>query len=260
MTATLYTFALSLWASAPRLLINELDITNLKEVQVDLSKAENFTAEYLAVNPHNTVPALTAEKDGKVTNYTSTIEVVSYLNEVNGSPLSIPDKQNDIDAFLELMHGEADVGNQLFFTSGSVPEVEAKKGLIVPFVGARVTAWESFIEKYPAHADLYRKNIASNNGILAAYNGNEEAQEKLFAANKQFWATGLKFLDHAEALIKDNEYVFGAYSVADIHFTPYLFRFVLVSSPETIFATRPALGEYYKRVQARPSFAKTFQS
>ncbi|KAI8876927.1 hypothetical protein K501DRAFT_288666, partial [Backusella circina FSU 941] len=244
MTATLYTFALSLWASAPRLLINELDITNLKEVQVDLSKAENFTADYLAVNPHNTVPALTEEKDGKVTHYTSTIEVVSYLNEANGSPLSIPEKQKEVDDFLELMHGEADVGNQLFFTSGSVPEVEAKKALIVPFIGARVAAWESFIEKYPAHADLYRKNIASNSGILAAYNGDEKAQESLFAANKTFWQTGLQFLDQVEVLVKENgdEYVFGKYSVADIHFTPYLFRFVLVSSPETIFGTRPALG------------------
>lgn len=127
---TLYTFALSLWAASGRLAVNELDIPNVKLVEVDLSKAENFSPEYLAINPNHTVPALLIQENGKSQVKDDTKSVVEYFDGLAGNQLSIPSKKEEIDAFLKEMHEEADVGNPLFFTSGNPQELEAKKSII----------------------------------------------------------------------------------------------------------------------------------
>jgi glutathione S-transferase len=81
----------------------------------------------------------------------------------------------------------------------------------------------------------------------------------MFAANKHLWEVGQKFLDKTEELLKANgDYLFGTYSVADVHFTPYLYRDLIVRKPEEVYANRPNLKAYYGRIQARPSFSKTF--
>ncbi|KAI9487196.1 MAG: hypothetical protein EXX96DRAFT_552183 [Benjaminiella poitrasii] len=256
---TLYTFKLSLWAGAPRLAINELDIPNVKMVEVDLSKAENFSPSYLKINPNHTVPALEIDKEGKKEYLDDTKSVIEYLDRLTGNTLSLPEKKSEIDSFLEEMHDKADVGNPLFFTSGNAEELEAKKKDIIPFLEGRIKGWESYLKETSEHADLYTNNINETKALLANYTGGNA--EQMFALNKHLWEVGSKFLDTAESILTKNggDYLFGTYSVADIHFTPYLFRNLLVRTPEQVFANRPNLKAYYDRIQARPSFKKTFQ-
>ncbi|KAI7901965.1 uncharacterized protein BX663DRAFT_536934 [Cokeromyces recurvatus] len=255
---TLYTFKLSLWAGAPRLAINELDISHVKQVEVDLSKAENFSPEYLKINPNHTVPALEIDENGKKEYLDDSISIVEYLDTLAGHKLSLPDKKEEIDAFLKEMHEKADVGNPLFFTSGNAEEMEAKKKDIVPFLEGRIQGWETYLQQSPEHADLYNKNIKDTKELLSNYTGGDA--EKMYELNKHLWEVGSKFLDKAEAILKKNgDYLFGTYSIADIHFTPYLFRNLIVRTPEQVYANRPNLKAYYERLQARPSFKKTFE-
>jgi hypothetical protein len=46
MTIDVYTFPPSLWAAVPRLIIEEKAIPDIKYINVDLSKAENFSPEF----------------------------------------------------------------------------------------------------------------------------------------------------------------------------------------------------------------------
>lgn len=256
---TLYTFKLSLWAGVPRLAVHELDTPNVKFVEVDLSKAKNFSPEFLKINPNHTVPALEIDDNGSKQYLDDTKSVVDYLNQLSGNKLSVPDKQSEIDAFLNHMHGEGDVGNPLFFTAGSPEELEAKKAIVPPFLQGRLKAWEAYLNEAPEHAELYNKHITETKGLLANYTGGNP--EGMFATNKKLWEAGSKFLDSAEAILKQHggDYLFGTYSVADVHFTPYLFRDLLVRQTDQVFANRPLLKDYYKRVQGRPSFRKTFE-
>jgi glutathione S-transferase len=261
MGLTLYTFPASLWAGVPRLFVHQNDIPNVKFVTVDLSKAENFAPDYLKVQPNHTVPALTIEENGSTRNLDDTTSVIDYLNQLVGNKYSIPEKDSEISEFLKYMHGEADVGNPLFFTSGSQDELDSKKDLIVGFLNGRIAGWERYLKEAPEHADLYNENIKSTKELLAPYLGDKEATTKMFALNKQLWEAGVKFLDHTESVLTSNggDFLFGKESVADFHMVPYLFRDLLVRKPEQVFANHPNLEAYYKRAQARPSFAQTFQ-
>lgn len=127
LNLTLYTFKASLWGAAPRLTINELNISNVKQIEIDISNARNFSPSYLHINPKHTVPALEIDEDGSKKYSNDTTSVIHYLNEITGSKLSIPEKKAEIDKFIREMHEEADIGNILFLTSGSKQESEVKK-------------------------------------------------------------------------------------------------------------------------------------
>ncbi|KAI7894697.1 uncharacterized protein EV154DRAFT_497589 [Mucor mucedo] len=256
---TLYTFKLSLWAAAARLAVHELDIPDVKFVEIDLSKAENFSPEFLKINPNHTIPTLEIIEDRKKEIKQDTTSVVEYLDTLAGNRLSIPDHKDAIDAFIKEMHDDADVGNPLFFTSGSPEELEAKKSIIIPFLQGRIDGWKKYIRESPSHAILYTKNIVESEVMLKIYETGTAASP-MFGMNKNLWETGQKFLNKAESLLKAHgSFLFDQYSVADVHFTPYLYRLLLVRKPEEVFEKRPLLEAYYKHLQARPSFEKTFQ-
>ncbi|KAI8376840.1 hypothetical protein BD560DRAFT_391681 [Blakeslea trispora] len=256
----LFTFKLSLWGAAARLAINELNVPDVKQTEIDLSKAENFSPEYLKINPNHTVPALEINEHGSKRFLGDTKSVVEYLDKLAGGHLYPADKQAELDEFINKVHGEADVGNPLFFTSGNPEELKAKKEQIVPFLENRIQGWETYAKQAPEHKELYEKNIQETKGLLSFYTGNDP--QPMFGKNKQLWEAGSKFLDEVEAHLnkqQSGEYLFGAYSVADVHLTPHLHRLLLVRKPEEVFANRPSLKAYYERVQARPSFKKTFE-
>lgn len=256
---TLYTFKLSLWAASGRLAVYELDIPNVKFVEVDLSKAENFSPDFLGINPNHTIPTLEVIEDRKKEIMKDTTSVVNYLNTLAGNQLSVPDHKDAMDDFIKEMHDSADVGNPLFFTSGSPEELEAKKSIIIPFLQGRIDAWKNYIKESPSHAVLYTKNIVESQVMLKVYETGTAAGP-MYSMNKNLWETAQKFLNKAERLLKAHgSFLFGQYSVAEIHFTPYLHRLLLVRQPEQVFEKRPLLEAYYKSLQARPSFEKTFQ-
>ena len=67
------------------------------------------------------------------------------------------------------------------------------------------------------------------------------------------------FLDKTESILlkSQGDYIFGDYSLADVHLTAWLYRQELVRGEEN-FQGRPAVKAYYERVKARPSFKETW--
>lgn len=89
--ATLYTFDVSLWASAPRLALIEKGYgpEDVDIKIVDLSKGENFDAHYLRLNSKGTVPTLvvpllettSAEVDTKFRALTDSTSILEFLDK-----------------------------------------------------------------------------------------------------------------------------------------------------------------------------------
>ncbi|ORY93097.1 hypothetical protein BCR43DRAFT_526710 [Syncephalastrum racemosum] len=257
----LYTFPPSLWASVPRLLIAEKHIKDIEYATIDLSKAENFSPSYLEINPNHTVPALEiTDKNGRKTFLDDSIQVCDYLDQVSGEPrLYRADKSADIDAYLNEMHGKADVGNPLFFTSKDDAELAGKKGTIVPFLEGRIEGWRKYKQEAPQHQQLYDQNIQATQAMIDAYTGKADPKN-MYETSRQCWAAAEAFMDKSEQILgrSSGEWLFGEYSLADVHLTSYMFRMLLVKKPEEVFEGRPKLKAYYERVQKRSSFAATF--
>lgn len=116
LNLTLYTFKTSLCGAAPRLAINELNVSNVKQIEIDITNARNFSPSYLNINRRHTVSALEKDEDSSKKCLNDTISVIYYLNEIAGSKLSIPEKKAEIDEFIREMHEEADIGSILFFS------------------------------------------------------------------------------------------------------------------------------------------------
>ncbi|KAI7872661.1 hypothetical protein BDF14DRAFT_5412 [Spinellus fusiger] len=247
-TARLYTFPLSLWAGVPRLLIAENNIPDIDLVNIDLSKGENFGPQYIAVSSESTVPALeVVEGDKRVKVLTDSTTVTEYLNTLGSTHLPTEGTEDLINA----MHGKYDVGNPLFFTSGSVEELNSKKGLVAPFLQGRIEGWINYKKSAPQHSHIYDVQIANTQELLAFYTGADPSP--MFAQNKQLWEVANEFLDTVESQLK-GDYLVGEYSLADVHFTPYLHRLLLLR-PEALFEHRPQLKAYYERVKARSSYS-----
>lgn len=116
LNLTLYTFKTSLCGAAPRLAINELNVSNVKQIEIDITNARNFSPSYLNISRKHTVSALEIDEDSSKKCLNDTISVIYYLNEIAGSKLSIPEKKAEIDEFIREMHEEADIGSILFFS------------------------------------------------------------------------------------------------------------------------------------------------
>ncbi|KAI9268259.1 hypothetical protein BDA99DRAFT_505326 [Phascolomyces articulosus] len=258
----LYTFPPSLYASIPRLLIAEKSIKNVENVTIDLSKAENFSPEYLKINPHHTVPSLEfTDETGKRIVEDDSIEICKQLDKLSGSPqLYTSANASVIDDYVKDMHDNADVGNVLFFTSRNQDELEKKKALIVPFMQGRIQGFEKYSQEAPEHKALYDSFLKVSKEISAQYQG-EVDPTPMFDTNAQTWAKAVTFLDKTEALLsvqsQGTDYLFGDYSLADVHLTAWLYRQELVRGEEN-FQGRPNLKAYYERVKARPSFKETW--
>ena len=89
--ATLYSFPLSLWATAPRIALIEKGYTptDVEIKTVDLLKAENYAPQYLRINPNGTIPTLVVplsettspEVATKFRALTDTISILEFLGE-----------------------------------------------------------------------------------------------------------------------------------------------------------------------------------
>ncbi|KAI9492596.1 hypothetical protein BDB00DRAFT_873175 [Zychaea mexicana] len=256
----LYTFPPSLYASIPRLLIAEKNIQGVEYVTVDLSKAENFAPDYLKVNPNHTVPALEfTDERGSKSIEDDSIEVCKQLDKMSGEPqLYTSQNASSIDSYVKDMHDNADVGNPLFFTSRDESELAKKKDMIVPFLQGRVQGFETYSKQAPEHKQLYDSFLQSTNGMIAQYQGKADAKP-MFETNAQMWSKAVRFLDKTEELLKQSkgDFIFGDYSLADVHLTAWLYRQNLVRGEEN-FQGRPTVKAYYERVSARPSFKATW--
>ena len=95
----LYDFSLSPRARKVRITLEAKGLA-YEKVPIDITKGEQKTPEYLAINPYGKVPAL---QDNGTTVYESTI-IMEYLNDTYPSPPLLPDDVGQRARARVLMH------------------------------------------------------------------------------------------------------------------------------------------------------------
>ncbi|KAF8063800.1 hypothetical protein HT031_003657 [Scenedesmus sp. PABB004] len=110
---------------------------------------------------------------------------------------------------------------------------------------------EARAAEHPELADTYATKIQS----MAAADASA-GDAPAVAANE---ATLVSLLDDAEAaLAAGGPWLAGAYSVADVAFTPLLFRLGMAGKTSDYLKPRPGVSRYYDAAKERPSFAQAF--
>ncbi|KAI8079781.1 uncharacterized protein BX664DRAFT_286176 [Halteromyces radiatus] len=259
MTIDVYTFPPSLWAAVPRLIIEEKGIQqDVRYINVDLSKAENFSPEFLELNPQHTIPVL-VDHDTKIKETDSTV-VAKYLDDKTGGTLTPLDalQRQEMQDVITLLHGAHDVGNPLFFTAGSDRDSDAKREMVVPFLKKRIGGWQHYAAIDQAREAFYKQQITTTEQLMEAYDyqHHRQAADQMYKQHQQLWQLGLNLLDKLENKLKDGRlFLVGqTYTLADVHATPVLARLALIKGDAMVFGGRDYLTAYYQRIKAKPNF------
>eukprot|EP00882_Tetradesmus_deserticola_P006755 GHRQ01007110.1.p2 GENE.GHRQ01007110.1~~GHRQ01007110.1.p2 ORF type:complete len:144 (+),score=70.89 GHRQ01007110.1:993-1424(+) len=110
---------------------------------------------------------------------------------------------------------------------------------------------EARSKQHPELRDTYSSKIASMKAADAA--GQDAAAVR---ANDTLL---LELLDGAEQQLAKSSFLAGpAYSVADVMFTPVLYRLGMANKTGEYLKPRPNVSNYYNRMKERPSFKAAF--
>ncbi|KAI0361707.1 hypothetical protein OH77DRAFT_1417974 [Trametes cingulata] len=265
-----YTFGLSVWAAAPELAIAELGYPAdaIQTKVVNLVEGENFTPEFLKINPHGTLPTLVA--DGKA--YTNTKDVVHYLIEHAPKKGVTPGT-----AFIDTIHEEKLDPNAPLLLARTEEELKASaSGFPFTFVNNR----QKSLEKNSTHPEagpfkaFYDEKKAGNGGILTIYKGeaSEEAKQAFFKHSAQHWDALASFLlNDLPALLPDSGFLGGdSPGEDDFHLGAWLARIVHLTGgkadkdgyksleKETKKPIPPKVAAYWAAWIERPSFKRVY--
>ncbi|CAL1695989.1 unnamed protein product [Somion occarium] len=182
---TLYTFGLSVWAAVPDIAIIELEYPPdaIEKKVVNLVEGQNFTSEFLKLNPHATLPTLTA--DGK--SYINTDEVTHYL--VEHAPKKVAPRTR---SFIDRIHEDALDPNFPMLAVRNDEELKnAASGFPFTFLENRQKALLKYSQTPEAapFKEFYDAKIAGNGGVLAIYKGEvpEDAKKGFFELSNKHW-------------------------------------------------------------------------
>ncbi|CAO3609803.1 unnamed protein product [Cunninghamella blakesleeana] len=257
MAIKVYTFQPSLWAAVPRLIIEEKSIP-IEYIQLDLSKAENFSPEFLTINPNATIPVLIDEEKKKT--LTDSISISHYLDEITGNTLTPFQEKEQVQEIIEYIH-QHDVGNPLFALFKSLEERDLKKSLVIPFLEGRIQGWEHYKKVNEEKTSFYDEKIKETQPLVQLYKSTStdaSIYQPIYQQYNHLWNVALQLLNHFETILndKDNKHflVGNSYTLADVHLTPILYRLILVSGKDAVFDQHPSLKTYYEFISSRPNF------
>ncbi|KAI0639331.1 hypothetical protein C8Q77DRAFT_53853 [Trametes polyzona] len=264
-----YTFGHSVWSAAPELAIAELGYPDdaFETKIVNLIEGENFTPEFLKINPHATLPTLVA--DGK--SYTNTKDVVHHIVE------HAPKKAAPGTAIIDTIHaGRIDPNAPLFFARSEGELQEKASGFPSTFARNR----QNSLEKNGARPEaapfkaFYDEKKAANGGILAIYKGeaSAEAREAFIKQSIQHWEALAAFiLNELPAALPESGFIGGATpGEDDFHVGAWLTRIVQLTGgsaakdgyksleKETKKPVSPKVAAYWAAWVERPSFKKVY--
>lgn len=242
MAYTLFTYPLAYNPMKARLALAEKGLPVKLEL-VDLFNGASLAPGFIRTNPAGTVPVLKTP-DGRT--ITDSRAIVEYVNALEPGPLGGSEADQTLAA--------AWVGKlcawdgNLFLAGASDPGAASLLGKLSDF---KIKFAEARARENPDLADTYRRKVE---GIRAA--GAEAGDAAAVAANvKQLES----LLDEAEVQLGKTTWLAGpAYSIADVCFTPLLFRLGMASQTSRFLGPRPAVSAYYRRAKERPSFEPAF--
>lgn len=201
--------------------------------EVDLSRQEQHSAAYLAVNPLGVVPTMI--HDGRPLHESGTI--CEYLDAVFPDPPLRPEDPYDLALMRNwVRHVDGQIGHLIRFNWRHGIQKRAEK-MTEEELQAALSRIPS-AERRETWLRVARRPYT-----------NEELEESRAAL--------LALLDLMEGMMKSGWLVGGRYTLADIAVAPFVRRISEEIAPEGLAArTRPAVAAWWEAVQSRPAYAR----
>ncbi len=230
---TLYHAAKSSASRRVRLCLEEKSIPWTGH-EIDLSKQEQHSAEYLKINPNGVVPTLL--HDGRPLHESGTI--CEYLDELFPNPPLRPQDPYE----------KALMRNWIRFIDSQINHLI-------------VFNWRSTLQKLAEkwtdeELENVLKNVPSRDRKEAWMRvaRRPHTAEELDEARNEL----IKLLDKMEEALSKSEWLVGEnYSIADIAAVPFIKRIEEEIAPDEITSERhPKTALWWQKIQARPAFAR----
>jgi len=261
----LYTFAISVWASAAQLVAADLPV-DVDDTTINLLEGGNFNPEFVKLNPNATVPTLT--HDGK--SFTSTAEVINYL-------VSISQKKIAPETRITSVVHEAGIDPNFTLAAARNDEelTAVSKSFMMTFTSTRL----GYLKQYAAtpegqaYKPFYDAQIAQISGFEALLGGRapDEAKQGFFKRSTALWDAIKDFIIVTlPAAIDQGPFIGGAEpGVDDFHVAAWLARVASVvgakKSDEGVSALENRFGPIPQKVKGfwqawteRDSWAKVY--
>jgi glutathione S-transferase len=196
---------------------------------------ENLAPWYLKINPNGLVPSL--DHDGRI--IIESCVILEYLEDVFGeTPLRPEDPVERaamrvwLDKSESVVHRNINIISHNRFMAGRLKELSDEQKMQIA-------------ESYPRLEMRVERARRCRDGVSEV----EEAHAEALLA---------EFLDDMEQSLADGDWLAGKdFSLADISITPFFERFQVNGlSALTDWSARPAVGDWWRRVGERPSYAK----
>ncbi|SFH64794.1 glutathione S-transferase family protein [Albimonas pacifica] len=201
--------------------------------EVDLSRQQQHSPEYLAVNPLGVVPTLL--HDGRPLHESGTI--CEYLDAVFPDPPLRPRDPYDLALMRNwVRHVDGQIGHLIRFNWRHSIQKRAEKMTDAELQAA--------LERIPSaeRRDVWQR-VARR-----PYTEEELAESK---------AALLALLDQMEGMMAGGWLIGGAYSLADIAVAPFVKRVSEEIAPEALApSARPGVAAWWAAVQSRPAYAR----
>ncbi|CCM00952.1 uncharacterized protein FIBRA_02999 [Fibroporia radiculosa] len=269
--ALLHVFGLSVWSAVPELAVEELEYPegSVEKKTVNLVEGENFTPEFLQINPKGTLPVLQA--DGQV--FTDTTSVTRYLVQ------NAPKKVAPGTAFIAKVHEDKyDPNFPLLLTRDENELKTAASGFPLTFVQNRQNALVKHSKTHQAapFKQFYDDKIAGNGGVLSIYKGEapDDAKTAFMKQSQVHWETIASFYQNElPSVLPESGFLGGATpGEDDFHLAAWLARIAHVQGgnvgkdgykvieKETKQPTPPKVAAYWAAWSERPSWKKVYAS
>jgi glutathione S-transferase len=226
----LYHHGTSVCAAKPRLVLHEKNI-EWEGRYIDILAGEQFTPEYLALNPKGVVPTLV--HGGNVIRESTLI--CEYLDAVfSGAPLTPADALE-----VYAMRG---------WTKRLDEELHLNTGLVTFAISHR----HGVLANAPEVVDNYVNAM----GPEAAEGRRRRLSQDIDAAGPRASLLVMdRFLGDMEAVLAERTWLAGGgFSLADIGVIPYVNRLDMLQLSGMWTEARPRLADWFERVKARASF------
>lgn len=261
----LYTFGLSVWSAVVELAALELGV-EIESKIINVVAGENFSPEFLKINPAGTIPAIVAP-DGKV--YGNTVESLRYILSV--APKKVTPGHAEI---IDKVHDDDHDPNFALLTARNEEELKkAAEGFPFTFVTNRQNALEKYSSSAEGAAfkDWYAEKLQKNGGLLKVYKGEVPATD-FFAISTKLWENLTSYILHdLPQILPESGFIAGAEpGEDDYHVAAWLARVTWVTGgnkeldgykaleKELHTDVPPKVVAYWQLWASRPSWSKVY--
>jgi len=236
---TLYHHGSSVCAAKVRMVLAEKTL-EWHGVYIDILKGDQFSPEYMKLNPKAVVPTLV--HDGKVV-LESTV-MGEYLDEVFPEP---PLKPSDPIGRAEMRLWTKSVDEHLHPACGEITFAACHRHIIGRLPPNKLAEFLNSTPPISVTASWHaRKKEIVREGLKAP---GVDATFRLYD----------RYLQKMDDVLCERHWLAGdEFSLADIGLTPYVNRLDMLGMSEMWTRDRPRLTDWFERVKQRPSFQPSF--